>query len=145
MTTLKRGAKQLANSRLDFALRAAAQTKAAECSKTAVIPKMTPSTLWTKPLDAKLNKLRTAILGTVMGKKRPEIVTLVCLNPIKCNPKSVLLYRTLLKARRLMLKSDTRRKTFIKQLREIHKRYIADEQNDMIIGPVKGILQTNSE
>ena len=155
VTTLKRGAKQLANSRLDFALRAAAQTKAAECSqaakhramKTVVIPKMTPSTLWTKPLDAKLNKLRTSIIGTVMGKKRnircPEIVTSVCLNPIKCDPKSVLLYRTLLDASWLMLKSDMRRDTFIRHLREMHAT--GQRGDDFVLSPAKGILQTNYE
>ena len=62
---------------------------------------------------------------------------------IKCDPKSVLLYRTLLDARRLMLKSEIRRKTFITHLREMVARGQGD--NDIVIGPAKGVLEVTSE
>ena len=128
VTVLRNGAKQLANSRLEFAIRAAARIKATECSMAAkafamhaaAIPKMVPSTLWTKPMESKLNTLRTAIISTVIGRKNslrcPEVVMSVCLNPIRSDPKSILLFRTLLDARRLMLKSVQRKTKFIEQL-----------------------------
>ena len=155
ITTLQNGAKFVANARLDFALRTSVTANNAGCDKrakqhamiTAVVPKMTPSTLWTKPAESKLNKLRTAIIGTVMGKKGgircPEVVTSVCTNPIKTDPKSVLIYRTLLDARRLMRKSDERRNDFIEQIRAMVRR--GSSHNEILLGPVKGVLQAAYE
>ena len=56
VTTLRRGGRQLAEGRLDFAIRTAARIKAVECSAAAkrqaimakAIPRRVPSTLWTK-------------------------------------------------------------------------------------------------
>ena len=78
VTTLRNGASQLANSRLEFAIRTAARIKSADCNSKAkqwavqamAIPRMIPSTLWTKPMDARLKTLRTAIIGTVLSRKR---------------------------------------------------------------------------
>ena len=144
ITVLKRGAQQLATSRLEYAIRSAARIQANECASTAkhwavktmAIPRMVPSTLWTKPLEAKLRVLRTAVIGTVLHKKRcvrcPELVVTICMNPTRCDPKSVLLYRTLLDARRILRKSVPRTRAFVQQLRSMVMR--KQEYRDLCIG-----------
>ena len=70
--------------------------------------------------------MRTAIIGTLMSKKRgtrcPEVVVSVYLSPIKADPKSVLLYRTIMDARRLLKKSGERSAVFFSQIRDMVQR-----------------------
>ena len=66
ITVHKNGAKELAGERLQYALRAAARIKALQCAssaeasalKTVVIPRLLPSTLWAKRLEAGLKQMR---------------------------------------------------------------------------------------
>ena len=151
VTNLCNGASQLANSRLEFSIRTAARIKAAESSarsklwamQAMAIPRMVPSTLWTKPLDGRLRVLRTSIIGSVLSKSRnlrcPEVVMSVCMNPARADPRSVLLYRSLLDARRVLSKTPARLEAFIQDLRSMVKRKL--ELSQLCIGPVKGVLE----
>ena len=141
--------------RLDHAIRSAARLKYFDCSKeatnyaisTTAIPRMVPSTLWTKPLMFRLNPMRTILIGNVFGKARsircPEVVVTVCLDPLKSDPCSILLTRTLMDSRRLLSKSAQRLATFIKGAR----RVITDATplSKVHIGPVKGVLQAAAD
>ena len=108
------------------------------------IPRMIPSTLWTKPLDARLKTLRTAIIGTVLSRKRslrcPEVVVSLCMNPIRADPKHVLLYRSLLETRRMLKKSAERADLFIQHFKNTVGRNL--EESQLCIGRGKGFLQT---
>ena len=155
VTNIAKGASQLATSRLEFALRTMARIRAAETSSQAktwaaqamAIPRMVPSTLWSKPLESKLKVLRTAVIGTVLSRKRsqrcPEVVVSVCLNPARADPKSVLLYRTLLDARRLLKKSPTRARTFFMHLKNAARRQA--QGGKLHCGPVNGVVDAVME
>ena len=156
ITTLKNGASQLANSRLEFAIRTSARIKAADCSakgkqwamQTMAIPRMVPSTLWTKPLESRLKTLRTAVVGTVLSRKRSlrchEVVVSLRMNPVRADPKSVIIYRSLLDTRRILRKSSERTADFIQHLRNAVKRNKLDE-SQLCIGPVKSFVQTAAQ
>ena len=70
--TLKNGAKELAQERIQYAARAAARVTTVQFSqvadatalKDAVLHRMTPSALWSKPLNAGLRPLRTGLIST---------------------------------------------------------------------------------
>ena len=120
ITILKNGASALPNARLEHGIRSAARIKFLDCSKaakshamaTVAVPRITPSTLWTKPLASRLNTFRTMLIGNIFGKSRsgrcPEIGVTVCVNPLKNDPISILLTRTMMDARRLLRKSSQR-------------------------------------
>ena len=155
VTTLANGASRISNARLDFAIRTMARIRAAETSgqaklwaaQTMAVPRMLPSSLWAKPLDSRLKVLRTAIIGTVISRKRshrcPEIVVSVCLNPLRADPKSALLYKTLLDARRLLKKSPERAQAFFDQLRSTAQRQANGAT--LQVGPVIGVLEVVME
>ena len=117
ITTLSCGAAQLPNKRLDFALRGAARVSRApaamkaklEVLQTATIPRILPSTLWTRPSAVRLRKLRTQIVTAAVGKGRtsraPELVTNLVLNPARADPEGAILAKTLMDTRRLLRRS----------------------------------------
>ena len=87
----------LANARAAHALRGAvmisrmpanATTKYA--LKALAIPRLLPSTVWTRPASSALQKLRNIMVDTVMGKHRRirsvEIVTTILGDPIQDDP-----------------------------------------------------------
>ena len=83
------------------------------------------------------------MISTVIGRNRsarcPEIVVTVCMDPLKADPQSMLLSKTLSNARRLLQKSEERRAEFIKDATRIIQQDKALEQ--VHVGPVKGVLE----
>ena len=114
ITTLSRGAAQLPNKRLDYALRGALRVRRAPADrkaklnvlKSAIVPRLLPSTLWTKPAAGRLRKLRTQLVSAVVGRGRtsraPELVMNVVLNPARADPEGAILAKSLMDIRRLL-------------------------------------------
>ena len=157
ITVHKNGAKELVGERLQYAIRTAARVKSLQCSnstkacavRSVAIPRLLPSTLWAKPLESGLKKMRTQLVATVIGKARslrcPEVVISICTDPLKMDPQSLVMATTLLNARRMMLKSERRRSDFINDARAAVARFQPGAKLSIPVGPVKGVLDVCSK
>ena len=83
------------------------------------------------------------MFGKARSARCPELVASVCLDPLKSDPKSVLLARTLMDARRLLNKSRDRLMAFTSGARRAVREKIPIHK--FHIGLVKGVLQAARE
>ena len=141
ITVLRNGARQLTNQRLQRA-RAKMQVHT-----TVTIPRLVPSTLWTKPAAGKLRAIRTVIVNTVVGESRthraPEVVTSIVLNPARADPEGAVMAKTFEDFRRMLGKNKLRCQNFIAAVRRYASR--GKPQNKCCIGPVKSFVEAVME
>ena len=110
LTTNGVGNNCLANKRAAHAIRGAVMASRVQADASAkryalkalAIPRLLPSTVWTRPAASALNRLRTLMTDTIMGRHRqlrfPEVVIAILGDPISDDPWGAMLAHSLLSA-----------------------------------------------
>ena len=97
---------------------------------------------WTAPAAHHMNTLRQRMVSTFVGKHRrmrcQEVVLGVAANPIRADPFGALAYNGVMRARRLLVKSQERLTAFLKEAVAIHHR--KKGLASLAVGPVSSLL-----
>ena len=131
LTTGMKRTSELMNKRAAHALAGWQRINDLDCSNAAkwrgamglVIPRLAVSQL-TVPATHHMNTLRQRMVSTLVGKHRrmrcQEVVLGVAANPIWADPWGALAYNGVMRARRLLVKSQERLTAFLKEAVVIH-------------------------
>ena len=112
----------LANKRAAHAIRGAVMASRVQADATAkryalkalAIPRLLPSTVWTRPAASALAKLRTLMTDTVMGRYRRLRCMEILGDPIRDDPwGAMMIAHALLSARRVLRKDSRRMQDFL--------------------------------
>ena len=141
----------LANARAAHALRGAVMISRTQASakakryalKALAIPRLLPSTVWTRPASNALYKLRTFMTDTMMGKHRrircAEVVMAILGDPIRDDPWGAMIANTLLATRRILRKDEDRLRKYLKYIADmLESQRLPDKPAD---GPMYGTLR----
>ena len=101
---------------------------------------MTFGNLWILPSTTCIAQARTAVLRAEWGHNRamrcPELVLGILRNPVRDDPLSAIIYRSICDLRRLIVRDTTKFNEFHYNLDNATKSYM-----DNIIGPAHGFIE----
>ena len=105
----------------------------------AVLPTACYGSLWTMPAEDHLKRLTSAAIKALYGPKHhlrcAEIISVLFMDPVRMVPTSAIIYRNLMDIRRLLLKSDERRRPFF-----VNLELAQEEVLDNVHGPARGLI-----
>ena len=111
--------------------------------KALAIPRLLPSTVWTRPASNALKKLRTIMTDTLMGRYRrarcPEVVMAILSDPIRDDPWGAMIVNALLAARRILRKDADRLDGFLGYIAKMLST--GDLLTRPADGPMYGVLR----
>ena len=142
ITTVRTGNGLLANKRVSHAVRGAEKILAMDVNQrlkkhgcnAVVIPRLLACSTWTRPAAKKLNTLRNKLVSTSIGRHRllrcGEVVTAILRDASREDPWGALIAGTILKTRRMLMKSEERRKNKNRRHHKDYKRISGRQQED---------------
>jgi hypothetical protein len=152
ITTVRTGNGFLANKRVSHAVGGAEKILAMDVNQrlkthgcnAVVIPRLLACSTWTRPAAKKLNTLRNKLVSTSIGRHRllrcGEVVTAILRDASREDPWGALIAGTILKTRRMLMKSEERRRTFFDDITRIIRGYQAGNKKTPFPGPVSALI-----
>ena len=152
ITTVRKGNGFLATKRLNHAVRGAEKILGTDTSlklkqhacNSVVIPRLLACSTWTRPAAGKLNRLRNKLISTTMGRNRllrcGEAVTAILRDATREDPWGALICGTVMKTRRILMKSEARAGEFFEDINRIIDKMEDGNDRTPFPGPVSGFI-----